>query len=82
MNGPTNYDRAVWADAAVEAFRQACDMFDEDAETELSDLLSDLMHWCDAQESRVSFDACVERARANYDEERAEEADDDDGVDR
>lgn len=39
-----NYDRAWWADEALNAFRRACPG-DDDAT--LGDLLCDLRHWAD-----------------------------------
>lgn len=64
----TNLDRANWADKAVHAFREqtACDYEDS-----LGDLLCDLMHWADAR--NFDFDAALDRARCNYQEEHDEE---------
>jgi hypothetical protein len=56
-----NSDRSVWAAAAVAAFQKATNT---DAEDTLSDLLCDLMHWCDRNQH--DFDAELERARNNY----------------
>ncbi len=50
-----------------------------DLETVLSDLLADLMHWCDVQRSdsglqqAIGFDSALERARDYYDEEVSDE---------
>jgi hypothetical protein len=68
FNGPTNLDRAKWADAAIQAFRRATRTDDCDA---LADLLADLMHLCDTKRGQDGwdFDAMLERARSNYVEE-------------
>jgi hypothetical protein len=65
----TNLDRANWADKAVLAFREEtyCDH-----EESLGDLLCDLMHWADTR--NFDFDAALDRARHNYQEERDEES--------
>jgi hypothetical protein len=48
-------------------------------ETVLSDLLADLMHWCDVRRSDlepqevIRFDSALERARDYYDEEVSDE---------
>lgn len=60
MNGR----RAMWAASALAAFRDATGADEVDA---LSDLLGDLMHWCDR--NGASFAAQMERARWHYDAE-------------
>ena len=69
---PNNTDRAGWALEAVKAFQTATRTDDCDA---LADLLADLMHLCDRKRGQHGwdFDAMLERARSNYDEEVEEE---------
>ena len=65
---PTNADRALWADEALQAFmaRTGCD-----SEDSLCDLLADLMHWAD--NAGLSFFEEQHRARYHYNCEIAEE---------
>jgi hypothetical protein len=57
MNG----DRAAWAAAAIEAFR---DMTRTERADALPDLLADLMHWCDR--NGIDFAEALEAARMHY----------------
>jgi hypothetical protein len=75
---PSSADRALWGALAVAHFAKVSGRAEDvhaDPETVLSDLLADLMHWCDAQESNsepqevVSFNSALERARDYYNEE-------------
>lgn len=75
---PSNADRALWGALAVAHFSGAASRAHDmhaDAETVLSDLLADLMHWCDVQRSNcgrqeaIRFDSALERARDYYEEE-------------
>ena len=59
-----NNDRASWAGAAIEAFIVETGTDEEDA---LSDLLADLMHWCDR--NNYDMDAALERSRGHYEAE-------------
>ena len=59
-----NDDRALWAEAAIEAFEAETRTDREDA---LPDLLCELMHWCDR--NGQDFDAMLSRARGCYGEE-------------
>lgn len=59
-----NDDRASWAGVALEAFMGQTGTDKEDA---LSDLLCDLMHYCDR--NAEGFEAALERARVHYDAE-------------
>ena len=61
-HGAVNTDRAEWAEVALLAFMRKTGADREDA---LSDLLSDLMHWCD-RNSGQSFEAELARAREHY----------------
>lgn len=71
----TNEKRAEWADKAVEAFAKATRMEEEDDFIVLTDLLCDLMHWCDQR--GISWDKAVGAGRSHYefehDGEEAEE---------
>ena len=60
-----NDDRAAVAYSALEAFQGLTGTDTEDA---VSDLLCDLMHWCD-RNSDEGFDGALTRARAYYAEE-------------
>ena len=64
-DGPTNATRAEWAQAALDAFADACHMHGEDDETVLSDLLCDLHHLFGAD----AFAAQLERGRWHYAQE-------------
>jgi hypothetical protein len=59
-----NDERSIWAEAAIEAFEDATGCDREDA---LSDLLTDLMHWCDR--NSVDFADALNNARGMYVEE-------------
>lgn len=76
VNGSENVNnkhRASWGGAALELYRQltgiSVDNFDHDAETYVSDILGDLMHWC--RLNGISFP--VETAQARFNEECAED---------
>jgi hypothetical protein len=79
---PSSADRALWGALAVAHFASVTDRSEDmhtDPETVLSDLLADLMHWCDARRSNselqeaVRFDSALERARDYYNEEVSDE---------
>ena len=59
-----NADRARWAAAALAEFRRQTGADLEDA---VSDLLADLMHWCDRHGQ--TFGDELRRARGHYEEE-------------
>jgi hypothetical protein len=61
-------ERAIWAQAALDAFILTTGADLEDA---LGDLLADLMHWCDR--NRFDFDAALDRGRHHYQAETGEE---------
>jgi hypothetical protein len=70
-----NDDRSEWASAAVEAFISATRTDNPDA---VSDLLCDLMHFCDrnagpGDEEFEGFEEALDRARQNYEEETMED---------
>lgn len=56
-----NDDRAEWADAAIAAFRAVTGTDLEDA---VSDLIADLMHWCDRHD--ISFSEELYRGQYHY----------------
>jgi hypothetical protein len=58
-----NEKRADWADKAINTFIEATGTDPEDA---VSDLLCDIMHWCDLY-NEYDFDAELDRARGHYD---------------
>lgn len=62
--GRTNGQRAVAAERALDGWRKG----DQKDEADLQDLLSDLMHL--AHRERVDFDAALERAKFNFEEEK------------
>lgn len=72
MSDVTNDDRAEWAQAALEAFRDACHMGEEEGEIVLQDLLTDLCHWADRE--GVDWPAALARGMSNYQEEKEDDA--------
>lgn len=86
---PSNVDRALLGALAVAHFAGATSRVEDmhtDPETVLSDLLADLMHWCDLQRSAgrvrelIAFDSALERARDYYIEECSDEVEQDVGI--
>lgn len=59
---PSNLQRAVWAEAALDIFTDAADA---DSDEALTDLLTNLMHW--ASYSGSSFATALKRARYHFD---------------
>jgi hypothetical protein len=59
-----NDDRAEWAAIALDAFQRLTGTDDEDV---LSDLLCNLMHWCDRND--CGFDTALSRARMHHEAE-------------
>jgi len=79
---PSRADWALWGELAIALFASETGRPGEihsDPETVLSDLLADLMHWCDAGRSdpelheEIRFDSALERARDYYSEEVSDE---------
>jgi hypothetical protein len=75
---PLKADFALWGALAIAQLNGSVALGEgsaADAEVVLSDLLADLMHWCDlrsiAQSRReeISFESALEKARAHYQEE-------------
>ena len=60
-----NDERADWAASALEAFQSVTGT---EPETALTDLLCDLMHWCDRNvlEGHDSFDGALTSALRHY----------------
>ena len=82
VGNPRNADRSLWGGFAVVSFASVTGLrgdIEVDPETVLTDLLADLMHWCDVQKASgcmpepIDFESALERARDHYGEERAEE---------
>lgn len=74
MREMTNDERAVVAAQAVEAYRVAGEHADQSPAELLGDLLGDLRHW--AAKVGVDFEQCDKNARACFENEVEEEADD------
>lgn len=74
MNDPTNTDRAMWAQAAVNAFAEVTrmDTAGEDAETILGDLLADLRHW--ALLNDIDYAKVDAGAQENFEHEQEHDA--------
>jgi hypothetical protein len=79
---PSNADRSLCGALAVAHFASVTSGAEDiyaDPETVVSDLLADLMHWCDLQRSNselqeaIQFDSALERARDYYNEEVSDE---------
>lgn len=66
-----NADRAERARRIVKAYGQEVGQPDEDLETNLGDLLADLMHLCEVDQ--VDFEECLDRGELNFDEEMDDE---------
>lgn len=66
MSEPTNADRAERAFRVVDSYRKKHDP-EEDNETVLSDLLADLLHFCD--ERNLDFAKIEDTARMHYEAE-------------
>lgn len=68
---PLNVDRAGFAETALAAYRQETG---SDWDTVVTDLLADLMHFCDLKEKDVgTFGEAAARAEYHYNEELLEE---------
>ena len=65
--GASNQQRAKWAKATVDAFREISDAGEEEEDLVISDMLSDLMHYCHRKE--IDFGVCVDRATGHFEEE-------------
>jgi hypothetical protein len=70
MKLPTNRNRADWASIAIDAYASAVNAADEEPELNVSDLLCDLMHYCNVEQ--IDWHRCVARAQDHYREEVAE----------
>lgn len=80
LTRPRNRDRSLWAQHAVVSFAKAAGQeldYRFDPQTVLSDLLTDLMHWCDVPASKLSglkgvdFESALGQAQRNYNAESA-----------
>lgn len=59
-----NRKRSLWADEAVRAFACTTQVGDEEPQTQLADLLTDLMHW--VGDHGCDFEAALARAREHF----------------
>lgn len=73
MAGYDNKDRAISARETLDYFAKRQGVQDEDRETQLSDLLCNLMHY--ARAAAIDFDSCLTRGHGHYTEELEEERD-------
>jgi hypothetical protein len=71
MKLPTNRERADWANIALDVFADETGMQDEDREIQLSDMICNLMHFCDVEQSH--WELCVAQAQDHYREEVRDE---------
>ncbi len=73
---PTNAERAARIDQTIETYRNAMgdspDTCDEDREDRVTDLLTDLMHYCLREE--FGFTELLEQAQSHFNAEVEEEA--------
>jgi hypothetical protein len=70
-----NQKRVMWAESALDLFRQVTGMLGEDDDEDaFSDLLADLMHVADA--CGYDFENALKWARIHYEAELEEEDDD------
>jgi hypothetical protein len=79
---PSAADWALWGALTAAYFASVTSRAEDmhtDPETVLSDLLADLMHWCDVRRTgpqlheAVVFNSALERARDYYNEELSDE---------
>jgi len=75
---PSTADLALWGTLAIAQLNKSAASGEgspTDVELVLSDLLADLMHWCDfrsiarSRQQGISFESALEKARAYYWEE-------------
>jgi hypothetical protein len=64
FGGPTNADRAVWAEQALQTFNQSTGV---DLEDSVADLITDMAHFCDRHGMNIAHE--IERARGMYGDE-------------
>lgn len=86
---PSNVDRALLGALTVAHFASVTSRVENmhtDPETVVSDLLADIMHWCDLQrptgelQESIGFDSALQRARDYYMEECSGELEHDVGI--
>lgn len=80
---PSKADLALWGALAIAQLNSSAALGEgsaSDVELVLSDLLADLMHWCDLRSiaqgrpEELSFESALEKARAHYQEECDDES--------
>ena len=69
----TNRDRAGWAQEGLQTYATRTGVISEDLETQMSDLLGDLMHL--ARFEGVDFDDVIRRGQDHFHVEIAEDPD-------
>ncbi len=69
----TNRDRAGWAHEGLQTYGNLTGVISEDLETQMSDLVGDLMHL--ARLEGVDFEDVLRRGRGHFHTEVAEEPD-------
>lgn len=63
---PTNLQRCLWAASAISGYLRAKQesRTPEDRQDQLTDLLTDLMHWC--KHERINFAKSLKSARFHF----------------
>ena len=69
MAEPNNEARITRAEIIIEQYRADHEQGDEDLQTTINDVFTDMRHWAAACES-VSFDTAIRLSEINYDEEK------------
>ena len=72
MPGITNKDRAAFARRAVQVFAEETGTHIENLETQVCDLLADLMHLC--AEKSIDWEQVSTMSEIHFNEEQAEES--------
>ena len=65
---PENQERAAWAKAAVNHFARNTQMEDEELQTRVQDLMTDLFHLCHQKE--IPLQDVLRLATQHFEEER------------
>lgn len=75
MNQPTNEDRAERARVILKKYAKAQRLENDDVQSALSDLLTDLRHFCAEEFRGLDFDAALTLSEVAFNEETDEEED-------
>lgn len=65
----TNADRAAMGATLIDAY--VAELGADDNENTVSDIIADLMHYCDTPEAQADFSTALRRAQMNYEAETA-----------